>query len=146
MRWLGAWRTLASVSVFAVASQVSTLGVMPCLVWHGFSTHHRRDAWRWGVGTSEGHYQTVTQWFLTMNLPVSLIILLLPEPLSPAFGKGFAGGAPAPGILSCPSLARTGEGVSGIVIDMTGHTRPRVANTCAVLVLAIALGQQLIPQ
>ena len=81
-----------------------------------------------------------------MSLPVFLIILLLPGPLSSVSDNGFAGGALAPRILAYPNLARTGDGVSGMVIGPTGHTRPSVENTWVVLALAIALGLLMIPR
>jgi O-antigen/teichoic acid export membrane protein len=145
--FLGAWATPASVGIFAVATQVSTLGWMFHAAFGMASAPiiaemHDGGAWQ----QMKVHYQTVTKWILTINLPVVLIMLLFPGPLLSIFGKGFSGGSVALGILACANLARTGAGISGTVIDMTGHTRLKVANTGVVLALTIILGVLLIPR
>ncbi|MFC2023144.1 oligosaccharide flippase family protein [Chloroflexota bacterium] len=144
--FLGAWSTPASVGVFSVAIQASTLGTM----FHAslgvasapiIAELHDGGDWE----QMKIHYQTMTRWILTMNLPVFLIVVLFPGQLLSIFGRGFAGGALALRILAFASLARAGAGISGTVIDMTGHTRIKVANTCVVLALSVALGLLLIP-
>jgi O-antigen/teichoic acid export membrane protein len=145
--FLGAWTTPASVGIFTVATQLSTLGWM----FHAsfgmasapiIAELHDGRAWE----QMRVHYQTVTKWILTINLPVFLIILLLPGPLLSVFGKGFTGGTLALSILAWANLARTGGGISGTIIDMTGHTRLKVVNTGVVLAVTIALGLLLIPR
>jgi O-antigen/teichoic acid export membrane protein len=145
--FLGAWTTPASVGVFVVATQVSTLGYMFQASFAMASAPiiaelHDGRAW----AQMKVHYQTMTKWILTLNLPIVLIILLFPKPLLSIFGSGFTGGSLALSVLACANLARTSAGISGTVIDMTGHTRLKVVNTCVVLAVTITLGLLLIPR
>lgn len=144
--FLGAWSTPSSVGVFSVATQVGTFGWMFHASYGMASAPviaelHDDGAW----DQMRIHYQTMTKWILTVNLPVFLIILLFPGPLLSIFGEGFTGGTLALSILAWANLARTGGGISGTVIDMTGHTGLKVVNTCVALALTIGLGYVLIP-
>jgi O-antigen/teichoic acid export membrane protein len=144
---LGALETTASVGVFAVATQVNTVGQlfhssfvmasMPIVSeLHGQGAREQMKRF----------YQTVTKWTFTLNLPLFLIITLFPGPILSIFGESYVGGATALTILAWANLINTGTGICGVVIDMTGNTRLKLLNTVVTLLLTVGLSLWLIPQ
>lgn len=61
-------------------------------------------------------------------------------------GDAFTAGASALVILAFAELAGAATGICGPMIDMTGHTRVKLANSVLYATLAIAVGVALIPR
>jgi len=113
-----------------------TVASMPLIA----EIHDRSDAKRLGA-----FFRTTTQWTTTFNLPFLLILLLFPHQLLSIFGKGFESGATALGILAWANLAVFATGPVGVIIDMTGNTWVKFANSILLVGLAIVLNLVLIP-
>jgi len=144
---LGTLHTITSVGIFAAASQVNRIGQM----FHGsiatasmpiiselYSRGERRQMGRL--------YQTATRWTFTLNLPLFLIMLLFPEQILSIFGQSFAGGVPVLTILAWANLVRTGTGICGVLLDMTGRTRLKLVNSIVMSALMVGLNVLLIPR
>lgn len=144
---LGAASTAVDVGIFAVASQINMVG----RTFHGAivttsapiisALHDCGD-----VDQLRRFYQAMTKWTFAVNLPLFLVMLLLPAQILSIFGQDFAGGATALVILACANLANTGTGICGLVVDMTGHTRLKLANSILAFVLSLVLSIVCIPQ
>jgi O-antigen/teichoic acid export membrane protein len=144
---LGALNTAANVGVFAIAFQINTIGRMfhdgivtasAPIVSELYDRGEREPMGRF--------YQTVTKWTFTMNLPLFLIVLLFPVPILSIFGKSFVDGAAALSVLAWANLVDTGTGICGVVLDMTGRTSLKFANSLVTFALTIGLNALLIPR
>jgi len=144
---LGALSTIASVGIFAVATQINSVGRL----FHGsvvsasaplVSELHDQGDWV----QMKQLYQTVTKWSFTVSLPLFLVVVLFPAAILSVFGKEFVAGVAALTVLAWANLVRTGTGICGVIIDMTGNTSLRLANSLIASVLIIALNILLIPQ
>ena len=144
---LGALSAASSAGVFAVINKVNLVAhvfllsiivaVKPILA----RLHDRRDQ------EELAHlYVTATRWTLTLNVPFFLVMVLYAEPLLLVFGKTFASGATALVILAFAELVNAGTGICGPMIDMTGHTKVKLANSVLWTILLISGGALLIPR
>jgi O-antigen/teichoic acid export membrane protein len=141
---LGAWGTLSSVGVFAIASQFTMLGQF----FHGslvtaampIVTELNERGARDELGRL---YRAISKWSFTLNLPLFLIIVLFPTQLLALFGVSFTDGSTALVILAFGTLLNTGTGISGVMLVMTGHSRLKLYNalitTCIVLGASVLL-------
>jgi O-antigen/teichoic acid export membrane protein len=137
---------VSNVGIFAVASRVNLVGhvslqsaliaVKPSLA----QLHARQD--REGLARL---YTTATRWTFTLNVPFFLVIVLFSDPILRLFGKSFTAGSAALIVLACAELVNAGTGICGSMIDMTGHTRAKLANSIAWTVLLIGGSAILIP-
>lgn len=144
---LGALSAATGVGIFAVVARINLVGhvfmasmtvaVKPILA----QLHDRRD--RAGLAHV---YRTATRWTLTINMPFFLVMVLYPSALLSVFGDAFTAGASALVILAFAELAGAATGICGPMIDMTGHTRVKLANSVLYTTLAIAGGVALIPR
>jgi O-antigen/teichoic acid export membrane protein len=143
---LGALSTVANVGVFAVASQINLVGQMFHSSIVTASAPIVSELYERGEQEQMGRlYQAVTKWTFTLNLPLFLIVLLFPEPILSIFGKSFVGGATALTILAWANLVRTGTGICGAVLDMTGNTTLKMVNSLVTFGLTLGLNILLIP-
>ena len=144
---LGTMAAASSIGVFAVASNVTLVGhvwllsilvaVKPILA----QLHDRRD--------QEGlaHlYATSTRWTLALNVPFFLPLVLYPHAILSIFGETFVAGTTVLVILAFAELMNAGTGICGPMLDMTGHTRVKLANTVLWTVLLIGGDALLIPR
>ncbi len=144
---LGAISTVSSVGIFSIVGRVTLVGstsssaiyvaVKPILA----KLHDRRDL----QGLSR-LYSTATRWTLSLNMPFFLVMVLYPKPILAVFGASFASGGAALIILSFSALADAATGICQPMIDMTGHTRIKLANTVLWTILLIGSGALLIPR
>jgi O-antigen/teichoic acid export membrane protein len=143
---LGALSSVTSVGIFTVVSQVNMVGrifhdsivdVSDPIVSELHSLGEREELARF--------YRTMTKWTLTLNLPFFLIVLLFPGPVLSIFGEDYVSGTLALLILAWGSLINAGTGISGVVLNMTGHTFWSLVNTIVLSVLLIGLNVWLIP-
>lgn len=144
---LGATSAASSVGVYAVVNKVSLVShvwllsllvsVKPTLA----QLHDRGD--RQGLAQL---YTTTTRWALGLALPCFLALVLYREPILATFGPSFTAGAAALVILAFAELANAGTGICGPMIEMTGHTRIKVANSVLGTVLLIGGSAVLIPR
>lgn len=143
---LGSLNTVFTVGVFSVASQLNlfadlvqtsvTTAVRPIIV----EVHDRNNRDQLGR-----LYQTVSKWLFAFNFPVFLIVTTFPAQILSVFGKGFSEGATALILLSWASVVDAGTGMCGAILDMTGHSRLKLANAVIRLALVICLSLLLIP-
>jgi O-antigen/teichoic acid export membrane protein len=144
---LGISKAVSSVGIYAIVDKINLvshvwllsiyLAVKPTLArLHDLRDHH----------ALQHLYVTVTKWSLTLTLPFLLVTVMYREAILSLFGTSFAAGSTALVVLSVAELANAGTGICGPVIDMTGHTRVKVANAALMTVLLIASNAVLIPR
>ncbi|MBA3688936.1 MAG: polysaccharide biosynthesis protein [Chloroflexi bacterium] len=143
---LGALSTITNVGVFAVATNVNLIGslVHSSLVSASMPLFaeaqdvEKRPA-------LEKLYQLTSRWSLTLNLPIFLVVVAYAQVVLALFGPEFRSGALPLGILAAANLLNAGTGMSGAVLDMTGHTALKLLNATVSVVLGIALNVILVP-
>jgi O-antigen/teichoic acid export membrane protein len=143
---LGALSTVSTVGVFAVATNLNLIGSLfhQSLVSASmplFAAAQDRDS----RPALERLYQITSRWSLTLNLPIFLVVVAYAQALLSMFGSEFRSGAMALGILAAANLVYSGTGMSGAVLDMTGHTRLKLVNAAVSVGLGIALNVTLVP-
>ena len=90
--------------------------------------------------------QATTRWTFALNLPLSLVALLLPGPILALFGGSFGVGVLVVVILSWRSIAHTATSMCAHVIDMTGHTVLKLVNSVVRIGVSVGLCLLLIPR
>jgi O-antigen/teichoic acid export membrane protein len=144
---LGALGTASSVGVYAVAYKVNLVGhvallsILVAVKPVAARLHDQGD--RRGLTDL---YVASTRWTLGLNIPFFVVVLLYAEPLMGIFGASFASGATALVIITVGELVNAGTGVCGAVLDMTGHSRMKLANSVLWTVLLLGTGAVLIPR
>jgi len=143
---LGGMSTILNVGIFSLATQINAIGslfhssisgaAMPVV-----STLFDRND-RAALGR---YYQATTRWTFSLNLPLFLIIVTYPGTILSIFGQSFTEGTSALAILAWANLVNTGTGVSGVILDMTGHTGLKLANSIITVALTVILNLLLIP-
>ena len=93
-----------------------------------------------------GFYQTMTKWTLALNLPVFLILVLLPGPILKLFGETFAGGAAILWLFATERMFHVSTGMCGVVLNMSGRTDLKLANTVVQISVLTVLNYFLIPR
>lgn len=144
---LGTLNTVTNVGIFNVVSQANLIGdmfhqsivtaSMP-IVSELYSQGEREQIGRF--------YQTMTKWTFTVNLPLFLILLLFPVPILSVFGGSFVDGAAALAVLAWGNLVNVGTGICGVLLDMSGNTLLKLANSIATVALTLVLNILLIPR
>jgi len=143
---LGGLSSVASVSIFAVASRVNdvgltvlgsiTIAVRPILA----QLHDRRD--RDGLAHL---YTTATRWMFTFYVPFFLLMVLYPAALLSLFGETFTRGAPALVIMAIAGLVNAATGICQAMIEMTGRAKLKLANSILWTATLVASSALLIP-
>lgn len=145
--FLGTMSTIANVGIFAIVGQVNLVGhavyravivaVKPMLA----RLHDQGDR------TGLRHvYTTTTRWLLMTNIPFFLAMALYPASILAIFGEDFEAGATALAVMAFAELVNAGTGICGSLIDMTGHTRVKVANSVLWLATMTVANALLIPR
>lgn len=144
---LGAMHSFTQVGVFSVANRVTMIGTMINDSLFFSSMPIVSELHDQGKMEQLGDfYQTTTTWTFTFNLPIFLTIVLFPHSILSVFGQSFTGGATALIILATASLVRAAAGTNGVLLDMTGNTRLKVANTIAATACIFIFSFLLIPK
>jgi O-antigen/teichoic acid export membrane protein len=140
---LGALKTISSAGIFSIVDKVNLVGhisllsilssVQPILA----QLHDQRDR-----GALRGLYSAATRWTFALNIPFFLVMVLYPRAILAVFGDAFVTGSTALVIVAFAELANAGTGICGPMIDMTGHTRVKLAN--AVLTSALVIGGSIV--
>jgi O-antigen/teichoic acid export membrane protein len=144
---LGAMSSIANVGIFAIASHVSLVATTTSTSIYVSSRplmaqlHDEADRERLGR-----LYATTTRWTFCLNVPFFLIIALYPEAILGVFGGAFENGATALIIVAFSSLVGAATGTCQGLIDMTGHTRVKLANAILNTVVLVVSGAILIPR
>lgn len=144
---LGSLGSISGVGIFAIVSQVNLVGN----IFHASLNQSARPLIaelgdRGDKIRMKQIYQTGTKWVLSLNLPIILIIILFPTELMSIFGKSFAAGAAALVIMAFAELVNVSTGMCGSIVDMTGHTKLKLANTIVRVTVSIFLNVLLIPR
>ncbi len=144
---LGTLSTVKGVGIFSIVDQLNafggqfassiTISVKPIVA----ELHDHGDRAQLGR-----IYQTTTRWSLAVQIPIFLALVLLPTAILSIFGKSFTDGAAALAVLALADLINVGTGMCGTLIDMTGHTKLKLANSIIRLVLYLGLGILLVPR
>jgi O-antigen/teichoic acid export membrane protein len=139
--------TVSSVGVFSIVGRVSSVASVSSLSIYVSSRpamaqlHDRGDR-----ETLTGLYTATTRWTLGLNLPFFLVMVLFADPLLLLFGEDFGEGATALTIMAFGELVNAGTGTCQGMLDMTGHTRAKLANTVLWTVLLIGGSALAIPR
>jgi len=144
---LGTFYTAAGVGIFNVVSRLNLLGRMSL---NSISTSARPLLAE--IDASDDRiqlaniYHTTGRWAYAVNVPIFLAIFLFAEGILAIFGQDFIAGATALRLLAFAELVDALTGICGAIIDMTGHTRLKMVNSTAQLILSIGLNFLLIPR
>ena len=144
---LGTLNTVTSVGIFAIVSRLNLVGhvvyssVIASVKPHLAELYDKEN--RVQIGRL---YQTTTRWTYLANLPLFLMMVLYPASILSIFGKSFVGGATALAILAVGELVNAGTGICGSIIDMTGYTKLKLANSVVWAVLISGGNILLIPE
>jgi O-antigen/teichoic acid export membrane protein len=143
---LGALATVAAVGIFSIANTITLVaGVAAGAIYVAsrplFAQQHDRGD-KHALGAL---YKATTRWSLVLYMPFFLIMVLYPSQLLHVFGQEFTAGAAALVIVSFSQLADAATGTCQGMIDMTGHTRAKLANAILYTVLLVGSGWLLIP-
>lgn len=144
--FIGSMSAISGVGIFSVASQMT-------MVSGEFSSsintsskpiiaelHERGDR-----DQMSRIYQSTNKWVVMVQLPIFLVMVLLPGQLLSIFGQSFINGANVLIILAVADLLNTATGMGGVIIDMAGYTRLKLINSIVRLTLYIVLDFLLIP-
>jgi O-antigen/teichoic acid export membrane protein len=143
---LGATAAAASVGIFSIVSSITTVGHICLLAL--FVAVKPTLARLHDIGDRDGltHlYRTATRWAFTITLPFFLVIVLFRESILGVFGESFTAGSTALLILAFAEIVNAGTGICGPVLDMTGHTTMKLANSITLTFVLIAGNAALIP-
>ncbi|MEO6594344.1 MAG: oligosaccharide flippase family protein [Planctomycetota bacterium] len=143
---LGALSTVATVGVFAVATNVNLIGSLfhSSLVSASMPLFAEAQDLKNRLAL-EKLYQLTSRWSLTLNLPIFLVVVAYAQVMLGLFGPEFRSGAVPLGILAAANLVNAGTGMSGAVLDMTGHTGLKLLNAAVAVALGITLNVILVP-
>lgn len=144
---IGSLGTIRGVGIFGIVNQVTLIGN----IFHASMNQTAKPLIaelndQGKHGRVEHIYQTTTRWVVTLNMPLILIIMLFPSPIMSIFGKSFADGAPALAIMGLVNFVNVATGMCGTVLDMTGHTRMKLANSVVRVSVGILANFLLIPR
>jgi len=91
-------------------------------------------------------YQATTRWTFSLNLPLFLILILLPSSVLAVFGNSYAGGVVVLVILAWRCAIGTATGMCSSILDMTGYTALKLVNSVIRVAVSLGLGLWLIPK
>lgn len=144
---LGSTESAAGAGLFSIVGHINHIGhaiyravivaVKPLLA----QLHDRGD--REGLSHV---YTTTTRWLVASNLPFFMAMVLYPEPVLAIFGDEYTAAAPALIVMAVAELVNAATGICGSLVDMTGHTRAKVANSVLNLLSLGAANAILVPR
>jgi O-antigen/teichoic acid export membrane protein len=144
---LGSLNTMATVGIFAAASQVSTASMLFNAAIGTASSPIVSELHGQGNIKQMAHfYKTTAKWMFMANLPMFLLVLLLAKPILAIFGNEFVAGSLALSILALANLMMATAGISDGVLAMTGNTSVELVNSAVQVVLSIGLCFLFIPR
>ncbi|HZD10202.1 MAG TPA: flippase [Candidatus Binatia bacterium] len=144
---LGTLNTVVSVGIFSIAVKINLVGHVAYTAIITSVKPFLAELYDQGNVEQMGRlYITTTRWAFTANLPLFLLMALYPQELLSIFGESFTGGALALIVLAAGELVNAGTGICGSIIDMTGYTRLKLANSVIWVTLLSVSNVLLIPQ
>lgn len=144
---LGSLTTVTSAGIFAVVNKVNLLGHMSYRSIQTSSQPIIAELQSNGEWEQVGRlYKTISRWALTLNIPLILIMMLFPKQLLGMFGSSFTEGSSALMILALAELAIVITGMSGPIIDMTGHNKLKMVNSVTQVIISLGMNILLIPR
>jgi O-antigen/teichoic acid export membrane protein len=143
---LGVLTTANAVGIFAVASNVNLIGNLfhASLVSAAMPLFARSQA-RGDVASLRRLYQATSKWSFGFNLPIFLVLVIFPGQILAIFGPEFATAELPLATLAGANLVNAATGMSGAVLDMTGHTMLKLVNAPIALAVAVGLNFALVP-
>ena len=143
---LGSLSSVTNVGIFTLVNRINLVGRVTYLSMVTSVKPVIAELYGRGELAQMGSlYQTATRWTFTLNLPLFLVMVLFPQTLLSIFGQSFVGGAMALSVLACAELINAGTGICGSIIDMTGYTKIKFANSVLWIILSLSLNFLLIP-
>jgi O-antigen/teichoic acid export membrane protein len=142
---IGSLSSIQGVGIFSIVNQVTLIGN----IFHASMNQSARPLIA-ELNDQGNHqrlrqvYQTTTRWVVTLNMPMILIVILFPVQIMSIFGKSFESGAPALVLMGMVNFVNVSTGMCGTLLDMTGHTRMKLANTVVRVSVAIVANLMLI--
>ena len=144
---LGAMTSIGNVGVFSIASQVSLVATTTSTSIYVSSRPPMAQLHDAGDRAALSRlYATTSRWTFGLNVPFFLVIALYPEAILGLFGGAFEHGATALIIVAFTGLVGAATGTCQGMIDMTGHTRVKLANAILNTVVLVVGGAVLIPR
>jgi O-antigen/teichoic acid export membrane protein len=144
---LGALATLSDVGVYSIVGRITLVsGVFSSALYVSVKPILARLHDRDDVVALSAVYIAGTRWMLAVSLPAVLVMVLYPNQLLAIFGSTFEGGATALILLALAQLADAATGICQPILDMTGHTRVKLANTVTWTVVLGVGGVLMIPR
>lgn len=144
---LGALNTVTGVGIFTVAGNINLVGHM---LFNAISLSSKPIIaelhGNGEIGQMNRLYRTTSRWAFTIYLPAFIITVLFPVPLLSIFGESFVDGAGALRVLAVAELVNVLTGNAGTVIDMTGYTKLKLANSIIQIILSMGVNVLLIPR
>jgi O-antigen/teichoic acid export membrane protein len=151
--WIGRllvayFRPVAEIGIYQAASQLAALfpvivaGINTMIVplIPGLAAHPDKRA-------LETLYKVSVRWALILNLPLLLIVCVLPtEILGLVFGKIYAAGSGALLVLAVSQLVNVGTGPVGSILIMAGYPRSWALLSAGAFVFELVAGVILTPQ
>jgi O-antigen/teichoic acid export membrane protein len=144
---LGAMSAVANVGIFAIVARVTMVSTVTSQSVYVASKplmaqlHDRND--REGLAHL---YKATTRWTFGLSAPFFLASVLYPDAILSVFGSAFAAGTMALILAALAQLVNGATGTCQGMLDMTGHTRAKLANTALMTVLLLGGGVLLIPR
>ena len=90
-------------------------------------------------------YRTTSKWSFSFNLPIFLVLVMFPQQILALFGPEFQAATTPLAILAGANLVNAATGMSGAVLDMTGHTLLKLINAPIAFGVAVGLNILLVP-
>jgi O-antigen/teichoic acid export membrane protein len=144
---LGALSVAADVGLFSIVARINLIGHVIYLSTVGAVKPVLAELSGQGERAElRALYRTSTRWTFMCNIPFFLVMVLYPEQLLAVFGASFTAGAGALVVLAFAEFVNAATGTCGSIIDMTGHTRVKLANSVAWIALLLAGNVLLIPR
>jgi O-antigen/teichoic acid export membrane protein len=144
---LGALATVSDVGVYSIVGRITLVsGVFSSALYVSVKPILARLHDRDDVVALSAVYTAGTRWMLAVSLPAVLVMVLYPDELLAIFGSSFGVGATALVVLALAQLADAATGICQPILDMTGHTRLKLANTLTWTVVLGVGGALMIPR
>jgi O-antigen/teichoic acid export membrane protein len=145
--FLGYFRTAQEIGIYSSAQRTASLSTLIMLSFNtifapvisGLCAEER-------IEELGHHFQSITKWTFTVNLPLCLAMIVFAEPIMGIFGTQFAPGTASLRILSLGWLAMSATGPANQTIAMSGRPKLNLVNILLTFAVHVVLNLLLVPQ